>query len=201
MRRKLLLILTAFLLSIEFVGAQNAFIGQIVLFAGNIVPRGWEQCNGQLLAIQQNTALFSILGTTYGGDGRVTFALPDLRGRVPVGAGQGPGLSDYFLGESAGSETVTLLQTEMPAHVHGMSNMKVDCDNITATSNSPMGTIPAVVTNGGQSYGTTTNASMHPFQGNLTTSFVGSSQPHNNNKPYVVVSYIIATQGIYPPRN
>lgn len=201
MKRKLLLILTAFLLSIEFAGAQNAFIGQIVLFAGNFAPRGWAFCDGRILPISQNAALFSILGTYYGGDGKTTFALPDLQGRVPVGAGQGPGLSDYMLGESAGQESVTLIVTEMPAHVHGLSNMQVVCDNTNATSNSPVNTIPAKISNGANSYSTTTNASMHASQGNIGTLPAGGSQPHNNNKPYIAVNYIIALQGIFPPRN
>ena len=200
MKRKLFLIATVFILSIEFLAAQDAFVGQIVLFAGNFEPRGWAFCDGRLLPISQNTALFSLLGTTYGGDGRSTFALPDLRGKVPVGAGQGPGLSDYMLGESAGEESVTLLQIEMPAHAHALSNLQVNCDNSSATSNSPVNTIPAVITNTSDSYSTTKNASMHTFQGNISSSVVGGSQPHNNNKPFVAVNYIIALQGIYPPR-
>ena len=96
----------------------SPFIGQITLFAGNFAPRGWAFCNGQLLSIAQNTALFSILGTTYGGNGQTTFALPDLRGRVPVHAGQGPGLSNYDLGQQGGAESVTLTTAQMPAHTH-----------------------------------------------------------------------------------
>lgn len=200
MKRKLLLIITAFLLSIEFASAQDAYLGQIILFAGNFEPRGWAFCDGRILQIAQNSALFSLLGTYYGGDGRTTFALPDLRGRVPVGAGQAPGLSNYELGESAGQESVALLVTQIPAHVHGLNNMQVACDNVTATSNSPANTIPAIVTNGANSYGTTKNALMHTSQGNIGTLPIGGSMPHNNNKPYVSVNYIIALQGVFPQR-
>src|SRR3954466_12786852 len=98
--------------------STDAMIGTIALFAGNFAPRGWQLCNGQILSIAQNTALFSILGTTYGGNGQTTFALPDLLGRVPIHSGQGPGLSNYVIGEMSGSETVTRLSTQMPAHNH-----------------------------------------------------------------------------------
>jgi microcystin-dependent protein len=201
MKRKLLLVISVILLVTKFACAQEAFVGQIVLFAGNFEPRGWAFCDGRILPIAQNTALFSLLGTTYGGDGRTTFALPDLRGRVPVGRGQGPGLSDYTLGESAGEESVTLLATEMPAHAHGLNNMQITCDNTAATSNSPVSTIPAKISNGTNSYSTTTNASMHTSNNMIGTSPAGGSQPHNNNKPYLAVNYIIALQGIFPPRN
>src|SRR5438270_2669849 len=98
---------------------SEPFLGEIRMFGGNFAPRGWSLCNGQLLPIAQNTALFSLLGTTYGGNGQTTFALPDLRGRVPLHWGQGPGLSNYDLGEQTGTESVTLLSTQMPAHSHG----------------------------------------------------------------------------------
>src|SRR3954465_13916452 len=116
------------------------FIGQISLFGGNFAPRGWAFCKGQLLAISQNTALFSILGTTYGGNGQTTFALPDLRGRVPIHFGQGPGLSSYALGETGGAETTTLTVNELPAHTHAVSPR---ASNNAQTTNRPGGTIPA----------------------------------------------------------
>src|SRR5687767_11791868 len=112
----------------------EGFIGEIRLFAGNFAPRGWALCNGQLLSIAQNTALFSLLGTTYGGNGQTTFALPDLRGRVPLHPGQGPGLAERFLGETAGEEAHTLLAGEMPAHSHQMNST-----NNIATATSPAG--------------------------------------------------------------
>lgn len=157
------------------------FIGQITLFAGNFAPRGWAFCQGQLLSIAQNTALFSILGTTYGGDGQTTFALPDLRGRVPLQQGQGPGLQSYVLGQKAGTETVTLTVNEMPAHNH----------SITVTAVPPGGTIPAVD-------GQLTPTPLNAFEASGMT---GGSQPHNNLQPYLALNYIIALQGIFPSRN
>src|SRR3954449_6617686 len=145
------------------------FIGQISLFGGNFAPRGWAFCNGQLLAVSQNTALFSILGTTYGGNGETTFALPDLRGRVPLHPGQGPGLSPYVLGENGGQENVTLNVTQLPAHTHAVSPR---ASNNAQTTNRPGGTIPAK----GGAYGGGVNSNMAP-----TTSDPNSgSQPHHN---------------------
>ena len=114
------------------------FLGQLMLFGGNFAPRGWALCNGQILAINQNTALFSLLGTTYGGNGQTTFALPDLRGRAPLHAGQGPGLSPYALGQVGGTENVTLLATEMPAHTHAQPATAAD-----ETTNRPNAAVPA----------------------------------------------------------
>src|SRR5687767_4659649 len=110
------------------------FIAQITLFAGNFAPRGWAFCQGQILSIAQNTALFSLLGTTYGGDGQTTFALPDLRGRVPVGTGQGPGLSPYQAGQKSGVENTTLLSTQMPAHVHTANTTVTPASTLAATT-------------------------------------------------------------------
>src|SRR4051794_10683767 len=112
---------------------SEPFIGEVIMFAGNFAPRGWALCQGQLLSIAQNTALFSILGTTYGGNGQTTFALPDLRGRVPLGQGQGPGLSSYVLGEVAGNENVTLISTQMPQHNH-LLNCNSDSANTDQTT-------------------------------------------------------------------
>lgn len=162
------------------------FIGQIMLFAGNFAPRGFAFCAGQLLPIAQNTALFSILGTTYGGNGQTTFALPDLRGRVPLGPGQGPGLQNRDLGESAGEESHTLIVGEMPQHAH-----LPQAANSDQTTNRAAGSVPA---NGGV-YSTSPNASGAP------TGLAGGSQPHNNLQPYLGLSYCIALEGIFPSRN
>lgn len=167
----------------------DAYIGTIALFAFDFAPRGWATCQGQILSISQNTALFSLLGTTYGGDGRTTFALPNLSGRTPIGAGQGPGLSPRYQGEQGGQEHVTLLQTEMPAHVHGVNAA------VAATSKAPNGNLPAV-SSGGAAYGPTASGAMgvHMLQ------MSGGSQPHPNMQPYLVGNWCIALEGIYPPR-
>jgi microcystin-dependent protein len=166
---------------------SNPFIGSIILFGGNFAPRGWAFCNGQVLAIAQNQALFSLLGTTYGGDGNTTFALPDLRGRVPVHPGQGPGLSQYDLGQVGGTETVTLLVSELPQHTH-----RQPATNGEQTTNRPDGALPGR----GGVYGEDSDGSML-----APTTPVGGSQPHNNTQPYLGLNYIIALEGIYPSRN
>jgi len=168
---------------------SEPFIGSIILFAGNFAPRGYAFCDGQLLPISQNTAIFSILGTTYGGNGQTTFALPDLRGRVPVHVGAGPGLSPVVLGETSGAETITLTQGQMPQHNH-----MVAASNGAATGSRPANNFPA---NGGAyaatSDGTTMNVAM--------VQNAGGSQPHENRQPYLGLSFIIALQGIFPSRN
>ncbi len=172
---------------------MDPFIGQIIMFAGNFAPQGWALCDGQQLAIAQNQALFSILGTTYGGNGQTTFALPDLRGRVPLHPGQGPGLSSYALGQSAGVESVTLSVLQIPGHTHTFSP---SCTTDPPTSNAPDNAVPAPIESL-QAFGTEANASMRP--GN--SSSVGGSQPHANIQPYNCVNFIIALQGIYPSRS
>jgi len=171
---------------------SEPFIGEIKLFAGNFPPRGWQFCQGQLLSIAQNTALFSILGTTYGGNGQTTFALPDLRGRVPMQPGQGPGLSPRTLGEQAGSETVTLLYNQMPAHTHSLL-----ASNATGVSSTPEGYYLAAVDPSELAFATGTNATM----GAASIGAAGGSQPHNNMQPFLCVNFIIAIEGIYPSRN
>lgn len=153
------------------------YIGEIVMYGFNFAPRGWAHCNGQMLPIAQNTALFSLLGTTYGGDGQTTFALPDLRGRVPLHAGQGPGLSSYTQGERSGSETVTLLASQIPGHSHTLPEVQVR----------GVGT---------QAVGATTGGAL----GTATTSAVGGAQPHPNMPPYLALYYSIALEGIFPSR-
>lgn len=176
---------------------MEPYIGQIQLFGFDFAPRGWAFCDGRLLSIAQNSALFSLLSTRYGGDGITTFALPDLRGRVAIGPGQGPGLDIHEIGEAAGTEHVTLLTSQMPMHNHLMM-----VSNQPATESSPQGHLPAVAaiaTPGGttvNAYGTFMDASFNP----QAISPAGSTQPHNNMQPYLTLNYCIATEGIYPSR-
>jgi len=164
------------------------------MFAGNFAPRGWAFCNGQLLSISQNTALFSILGTTYGGDGRTTFGLPDLRGRVPIQPGQGPGLSNYVLGQKAGTENVTLTQNQLPSHNHAVNAVAEGGNQA-----SPEGNLPAV-----ESTGTSKDYSDAAATSQMNPGMVGNTggnQPFSVVQPYQCVNYIIALQGIFPSRN
>lgn len=177
---------------------SDTFIGEIRMFGFNFAPRGWVFCQGQLLSIAQNTALFSLLGTNYGGDGQTTFGLPDLRGRVPLHFGQGPGQPDYVLGQKAGEESVTLLTSEMPQHTHQAVALSASdagdpsTDAVWATPPEAMyGGLPPVNTNGA------IGGAMSP----LALEFIGGSQPHNNMPPFVVVNYSIALEGIFPARN
>lgn len=194
MKRITLLLLVAFaLLGSSKALAQDYYIGEIRMFAGNFAPAGWAKCEGQLLPIAQNTALFSLLGTTYGGDGQTTFALPDLRGRVPMGDGSGPGLTPRILGETAGSETNTLTIAQMPAHNHTVNASTADGDQ-----NVPTGTIPANTKTLDKEYtATSANTVMSPSMIGVS----GGSQPVNNVQPFLSVTFIIALQGIYPPHN
>lgn len=175
----------------------DQFVGEIRIFTGNFAPKGWALCNGQLLSISQNTALFSLLGTMYGGNGTSNFALPDLRNRAPLFFGQGPGLSLHDQGETGGQATVTLLGSEIPAHTH-----QAQASNITGTQNTPGGAVWAVgdrqVRGGGPLYSTTPGA-LATMNG-AALSPTGGSQPHNNWSPYLGVTFIIALQGIFPPR-
>jgi microcystin-dependent protein len=172
---------------------SSPFVAEIRMFAGNFAPTGWALCDGQLLPISQNTALFSLLGTFYGGDGKSTFALPDLQGASPIHQGQGPGLSQRFLGEQSGAETITLLTSEMPLHNHSVQGNFNIADVFTPsattalTNSSPTGTYVT---------GTASIVQMSP---NATT-LAGSSLPHNNVQPYLVVTFIIAMQGVFPAR-
>jgi len=154
----------------------------------NFAPRGWAFCNGQLLPINQNQALFSLLGTTYGGNGQTTFALPDLRGRVANSSGQGPGMADYSLGERAGAESVTLTINELPTHSHTASAAG------NATDPSPAANLPAVQ-KGHQIYAPAPGSALAAD----TVAPRGGSQPHNNMQPYLCINYVIALQGSFPP--
>jgi microcystin-dependent protein len=174
---------------------SNPFVAEIRIFTGNFAPVGWAQCNGQLMPISQNTALFSLLGTTYGGDGKSNFALPNLQGSAPMQAGQGPGLSLRDLGETAGEQTVTLLQTEMPAHSHAAqaaagSNSSSPVSNAWASGQKGFGNVYTTST-------PATNVQMNPFG----TSIAGGNQPHNNMPPYLGLTFILALQGVFPARS
>lgn len=169
--------------------ADDAFIGEIRIFGCNFAPADWALCNGQLLPLSQNTALFSLLGTTYGGDGKSTFALPDLRGRMPMHPGQGPGLSLHDLGETSGVEAVTLDSSQVPAHNHTLSG----------------GNGPAQQSPGAGAPGQSDARSYHPgpstatFDGMLQPS--GGGQPHDNMSPYLVLNFCICMNGVFPSRS
>lgn len=180
---------------------SNPFVAEIRIFTGNFAPKGWAMCDGQLMPISQNTALFSLLGTTYGGDGKSNFALPNLQGSAPMQAGQGPGLTLRDLGESAGEQTVTLLQTEMPAHSHSFN-----CATVAGTVTTSNGNSLAVGTAGPPnradraflySSATSNLSQMNPF----ALSIAGGSQPHNNMMPFLGLNFIIALQGVFPARS
>ncbi|MFD2368659.1 phage tail protein [Brevibacillus sp. GCM10020057] len=177
---------------------SDQFVGEIRMFAGSFAPKGWAMCEGQLLSIAQYTALFSLLGTTYGGNGTTNFALPDLRGRAPMHFGDGPGLTRREQGEQIGSDNVRLTVNEIPAHTH-----QVMAADQTGTTNSPAGAVWAQAPKQGKFtkketplYEATANANMDP---RLIAS-AGNSQPHNNRQPYQSVNFIIALQGIFPLR-
>lgn len=200
---------------------MDPFIAQIIMFGGNFAPRGWAFCNGQLMAISSNQALFSLIGTTYGGDGRSTFALPDLRGRAPIHAGSGPGLTTRRLGARSGTETVTLNQNQMPQHTHFtsvnnqvISHLKVSSEagkSQTPIANGSIGAVGAPpkssnsalifndddqpdVAQNGMSVQTNVNTQVTLYNS-------GGSQWHNNMQPYLAVNYIIALYGTYPSRS
>jgi len=172
---------------------SSPFVAEIRMFGFNFAPTGWAQCNGQLLPISQNTALFSLLGTFYGGDGKSTFALPNLQGSCALFWGQGPGLSLYDLGQQGGSEAVTLLQSEIPAHTH---QVKAAPALISGDTNIAPGNAFAKSSQG-NAYTPLANPTNLAFQ---AVSVAGGDQPHNNMMPYLTVNYCIALQGVFPPR-
>jgi microcystin-dependent protein len=173
----------------------SPFVAEIRIFGFNFAPTGWALCDGQLMPISQNTALFSLLGTMYGGDGKSTFALPNLQGSAPMQQGQGSGLSQRFQGETGGEENVTLLTTEMPSHSHsanafsGGGSATDPTDNVWASAQ--------VLRQGQNLYGPAGGATMNP----LALSIAGSSFPHNNLMPYLVLNFCIALQGVFPARS
>ncbi len=173
---------------------SSPFVAEIRIFPFNFAPRGWAFCAGQLLPISQNTALFSLLGTFYGGDAKVTFALPNLQGNVAMHTDQYSGGGQYPLGTESGSPYVTLLQSEMPAHAH---NMQGDTNFLNTSQKSPSGAVPGNAGTGNLIYSdAASNVTMTPFM----ASIAGGSQPHNNMQPYLTLNYCIALQGIYPAR-
>jgi microcystin-dependent protein len=169
----------------------DPFVAEMRIFPFNFPPKGWAFCDGQILPISQNTALFSLLGTTYGGDGKSNFALPNMQGNAPMHPGQGPGLSLHDLGETGGSETVTLLESEIPAHSHTARASVQD-----STTRIVAGQLPATGV-GVSLYGPApANAQLSP---NALTP-AGGDQPHNNMQPYLTLNFCIALQGVFPPR-
>ena len=174
---------------------SSPFVAEIRMFGFNFAPSGWAQCNGQLLPISQNTALFALLGTFYGGDGKSTFALPNLRGSVPMHEGQGSGLSQRFLGEQSGSQFVTLLASEMPLHTHFVRGDAEDAGEQGSLTNG----VSLAKSVGGNLYQTDTATSLVQMQFQ-SLSIAGASLPHNNMQPYLVVNFCIAMQGVFPPR-
>jgi microcystin-dependent protein len=171
----------------------DPFVAEIRIFPFTFAPRGWAFCNGQILPISQNTALFSLLGTTYGGNGQSTFALPNMQGSAPMHPGQGPGLSLHDLGEQAGSEFITLIQSEMPIHSHALS-----ASAVLGLQNTPVGQ------NWAQGEGVnvfTPNAAPFVTMAPQTIAPAGGSLPHNNMMPYLTLNFCIAMQGVFPPRS
>ena len=170
---------------------SEPFIGEIIMFGGNFAPRSWALCNGQLLSIAQNTALFSILGTTYGGNGQTTFALPDMRGRSPKHPGQGPGLASYTLGESAGTESTSLTINNMPTHNHLVTGSSGDADQTKLNGR-------VLATAGANIYA---NSGADATMAATAVSLTGGNQPFSILNPYLCVNFIIAIEGIFPSRN
>jgi microcystin-dependent protein len=171
---------------------MDPFVAEIRILPFNFAPKGWAFCDGQILPISQNTALFSLLGTTYGGDGKSNFALPNMQGNAPMHPGQGPGLSLHDLGETGGSETVSLLESEIPSHSH---QLRVIGDQADQPVPSPARCLAR--SNGGFAWNPTFTAA--PMNGSAIAP-AGGDQPHNNMQPYLTLNFCIALQGVYPPR-
>jgi microcystin-dependent protein len=188
----LVVVFVTFLSANKVTAQVDPLLGQISMFAGNFAPRGWALCDGQLLLIDQNQRLFSILGTTYGGDGRTTFALPDLRGRAPIHEGQGPGLSDKRLGQRGGAEQVILQVSNLPSHTHSLN-----ASTATGTSNVPTGNVHADTSVFDKEYATTANTAMS----GTAIGNTGGNIPVSIVQPYLTINYIIALQGTFPSRN
>ncbi len=169
---------------------SDPFVAEIRIFPFNFAPKGWAFCDGQLLPLSQNTALFSLVGTFYGGDGKSTFALPNLQGSVPMQSGQGPGLSERFLGEQSGVESITLLTSEIPAHTHAANGSDED-DDSTLPGNHSYGKLSVVYGPSNSTLGTLAPQSL---------SLAGGGLPHNNMQPYVTLNFCIALQGVFPQR-
>lgn len=177
------------------------YIGQIFMFAGNFPPRGSAFCNGQLLPIQQNEALFSILGTTYGGDGRTSFALPDLRGRAPIQQGTGPGLSSYSLGQKVGQESITLTQAQLPAHTHTANTVAAQGNGTTNVADGNSFSHTARTANDATNLYNSSAPTINMHANSVAIGETGQGQTVNNMQPSIAINYCIATQGIYPSRS
>ena len=174
---------------------SNPFVAEIRIFPFNFAPKGWAFCDGQILPISQNTALFSLLGTTYGGDGKSNFALPNMQGNAPMHPGQGPGLSLHDLGETGGSDTVTLLESEVPSHPHALM-----ATSDTADVEGPGPTVTLARSTGGFIYKMPASTPPLTPLGDNTIAPAGGDQPHNNLMPYLTLNFCIALQGVFPPR-
>ena len=174
---------------------SDQFVAEIRIFPFNFPPTGWAFCDGQILPLSQNTALFSLLGTTYGGDGKSTFALPNMQGNCAIQQGQGPGLSQYFLGEMSGVEAVTLLVSEIPVHTHQMSGSALNAD-----FQPPQNNVVLARANGANLYTPASSGNLGPMAPQALPP-AGGSLPHNNMMPYLTLNYCIALQGIFPPRS
>jgi len=172
---------------------MDPFVAEIRIFPFNFAPKGWAFCDGQILPLSQNTALFSLLGTTYGGDGKSNFALPDMQGNAPMHPGQGPGLSLHDLGETGGSDTVTLLESEIPSHSHSLMAI-----NNLAQDKTPTSADGLARSVGGAIYQSSTTGLV--VLSNQTVAPAGGDQPHNNLMPYLTLNFCIALQGVFPPR-
>jgi microcystin-dependent protein len=178
------------------------YMANVTIFAGNFAPRGWMFCQGQLLAIAQYDALFALIGTTYGGDGQTTFALPDLRSRVAIHTGQGTGLSNYVIGQAGGTESVTVISNQLPAHSHTVTSLTGNpgASGVAGNANIPTGKVPALTTNI-QSYDSAGAAALLQSSINTTTPVAGGSNPIEILPPYLAMNYIICVEGIFPSRN
>jgi len=189
--------LTLFLLLVANLRAQNPYIGEIKMFAGNFAPAGWAFCDGQILSISEYETLFNLIGTTYGGDGQNTFAVPDLRGRAPIHLS-----SAYQIGEQSGEENVTLIGNNIPQHTH-TPTLSLPVNSGSANENTPTNNVLSVNASRENDYSTTTNTTMGSVSYTVSpnSTFIGGSQPHNNMKPYLAINYIISLFGIYPPQN
>jgi len=183
--------------------STEPFVGEVKIFGFAFTPIGYDYCKGQLYPIAQYTALFSLIGTTYGGDGQTTFALPDLQGRIPIGQGQGPGLPYYTIGEVGGTPSVTLTTANIPAHIHTLSNVSVQikASNNTADENSASGLFPGVAAASVYAAAATPNAYTGGTVISGTTDITGSNMPVGIVNPYLVLNYCIAVEGIFPSRN
>ena len=186
--------------------SADPYLSEIALFSFGFAPKGWATCSGQLLPINQNQALFSLLGTTYGGDGRTNFALPDLRGRAPIGFGQGPALGSYFLGEAAGAEAVNLSVAQLPQHTHVMSanglTVAAKCSNSAGNQQTPVGNVPSI-----EAAGVTATYSNALPDANMNSGAIamggasamsGGSQAHANVQPFLALTFCIALVGVFP---